>query len=80
MHFIHFHFLNFLVIKWYECIQYMYALFSQSQRRFGGRGESDSENSEAVEDDFVDDDIRDAVDEDDDGEDLLADGFEKYVI
>jgi hypothetical protein len=50
----------------------------QSQRRFGGRGESDSEDSEAIEDDRIDDDPED-IEEDDDGEDLLADGFEAYV-
>ena len=47
----------------------------QSQRRFGGREDSDSELSEAIEDDRIDDEPED-IDEDDDGEDLLADGFE----
>ena len=33
-----------------------------------------------MEDDFIEDEIPEGVDEDDDGEDLLGDGFEKYVI
>ena len=50
----------------------------------GGRGndESDSEVSEALEDDIVENDIRDdpGNEDDDDGEDLLGDGFENDYL
>ncbi len=67
--------------KWYEFrLNTCTSCISQSRRRFGGRGESDSENSEAIEDDYIEDDVPENVDEEDDGEDLLADGFEEYVV